>query len=120
MENIQKYELVQNGRKYILSTQVDGEFVTLNCTESEVLNPQLFIGNFTLLHLKQLNQLFNNCYTSNEAQELINQTIENQKVSVEQEGNLLNIILYLSKENESEENTITISLFQKLLFIIIH
>ena len=110
MENIQKYELVQNGKKYILSTQVDGEFVTLKCTESEVLNPPFFIGNFSLSHLKQLNQLFNNCYTTIEAQELINQTIDNKKVSVEQEGNLLNLVLYLSKEDESEENTITISL----------
>ena len=110
MENIQKYELVQNGRKYILSTQIDGEFVTLKCTESEILNPPLFIGNFSLSHLKELNKLFNNCNTTIEAQEFINQIIDHHKVSVEQEGNLLTIVLYLSEENESIENTITISL----------
>ena len=110
MENIQKYELVQNGRKYILSTQVDGEFVTLKCTESEILNPPLFIGHFSLSHLKELNKLFNNCNSTIEAQEFINQTIDNHKVSVEQEGNLLTLVLYLSNEKESVENTITISL----------
>ena len=47
MENtIQKYELDQNGKKYILSIQVEGEYLLLKCTESEILNPPLFIGNF--------------------------------------------------------------------------
>ena len=108
--NIQKYELTQNGRIYILSTHVEGDYAILKCIETSVSNPPTFIGNFSLTQLRQLSTIFNNISTIIEAQELLNQAIENQKVCVEPLGDILNIVLYLSKETESEDNFIKISL----------
>ena len=112
MENtIQKYELDQNGKKYILSIQVEGEYLLLKCTESEILNPPLFIGNFALIHLQKLNPIFDKALSTIEAKEILNQTIENKKVSVDLEGNVLYITLYLTeKEDESGVNSIKIGL----------
>ena len=101
--NIQKYELSQNGRTYILTTQIQGQNVKLSCIEEGVTNPRIFVGEFTLSSLSQLSPLFQNI-TLIQAQELINQTVENQKVSVEPLGEVLNIILYLTKEAEFDDS----------------
>ena len=101
---IQKYELTQNDRKYILSTQIEGENVKIMCKEVGMTNPPEYIGIFSLDQLRQLSEFFNNISTINEAQELLNQTVENQKVSVEYLGNIINIILYFTKESEEEDS----------------
>ena len=101
---MQKYELTQNGHTYILSTLIKDQFVKLICVESGISGQHLFVAGFTLEQLRQLNSVFNNVSTIIEAQEIINQTIENQKVSVEPQGNLLNIVLFLSKETETDES----------------
>ena len=101
--NIQRYELTQNERIYILTTQIDNYFLKLNCRESNTLNPISYNGKFSINDLRKLSTRFNYISNIREAQELINQTIENQKVSVESLGNALNIILYIYKENSIEE-----------------
>ena len=101
---IQKYELTQNDRKYILSTQIEGKNVKIICKEVGMINPPEYIGIFSLDQLRQLSEFFNNISTINEAQELLNQTVENQKVSVEYLGNIINIILYFTKESEDEDS----------------
>ena len=102
--NAQKYELSQNGKKYILSTQINGEYVKLTCLEAEIPNPLIYIGEFSLIQLRRLSSVFNTISLITQAQELLNQTIENQKVSVEPQGNILNIVLYLTSETESEDS----------------
>ena len=101
--NTQKYELSQNGRTYILTTQIQEQKVKLSCIEEGVNNPRIFVGEFTLSSLSQLSPLFQNI-TLIQAQELINQTVENQKISVEPQGEILNIILYLTKEAEFDDS----------------
>jgi hypothetical protein len=99
----QKYELIQNGKKYILSTQISGEYIMLKCIERDVINPPIFIGNFSLSQLKQLSSLFNSFSDLSQALNLLNQAIENQKVSIEYKGELINVILFLTSETESED-----------------
>ena len=101
--NIQKYELSQNGKTYILTTQIQEEKVKLICIEDGVTNPRMFVGEFSLSSLSQLSPLFQNI-TLIQAQEIINQTVENQKVSVEPQGEVLNLILYLTKEAEFDDS----------------
>ena len=99
----QKYEIIQNGKKYILTTEISGEYIILKCIESDSINPPIFIGQFSLSQLRQLSSLFNSFSDLSQALNLLNQTIENQKVSVEHKGELLNVILFLTSETESED-----------------
>ena len=92
--NIQRFQLTQGGKNYILTSQIDGEFVKITCVESNVENSPMYIGRFALSQLQQLNKRFNNMTTIKEAQEFLNQSIEKQKVNVEYKGNLLNVTLY--------------------------
>ena len=92
--NIQRFQLTQGGKNYILTSQIDGEFVKITCVESKVENSPMYIGRFALSQLQQLNKRFNTMTTIKEAQEFLNQSIEKQKVNVEYKGNLLNVTLY--------------------------
>ena len=102
--NVQKYELTQKGHIYILSTEINDQFVKLTCVESGAANPNLFLGEFSLSHLSQLNSRFNNISTVIEAQEIINQTIENQKVSIEPQGSIINLVLFFSDQSETDDS----------------
>ena len=99
----QKYELMQNGKKYNLTTQISGEYIILKCIERDAINPPIFIGKFSLSQLRQLSSLFNSLSDLSQALNLLNQTIENQKVSIEYKGQLINVILFLTSETESED-----------------
>ena len=99
----QKYELMQNGKKYNLTTQISGEYIILKCIERDAINPPIFIGKFSLSQLRQLSSLFNSLSDLSQALNLLNQTIENQKVNIENKGELLNVILFLTSETESED-----------------
>ena len=111
--NIQKYELSQNGRKYILITQVQDQLVLLKCIELGVVNPPMFFGGFTLAQLGQLCSKFNTLSSINEAHALVGETIEKEKVGVEPIGDVINIILYFPSDKESEEFEMKIGLSTK-------
>ena len=107
---VEKYELTQNGKKYILTTQAEGEFVKLRCYELDAVNPPTFFGDFTLAQLGQLCSKFNTFSSIYDALALVNQTIEREKVGVEQLGDFLNIILYFESGIPAEEYTMKIGL----------
>ena len=102
--NAQRYELAQNGRKYILTTEIHGDYVRLTCVETGVHNPLIYLGEFSLVQLRQFCSVFNSMTVITQAQELLNKTIESQKVSVEPRGDFLNIVLYLTSESEEEDS----------------
>ena len=102
---MQKYELSQNNRHYILTTEVEGEYVKVTCVETGISNPPIFFGEFSLSYLKQLSAMFNTISTIYQAQEILNQTIETQKVTIEHQGNIINITLYITSESESEDSS---------------
>ena len=102
--NLQKYELSQNGRNYILTTEVQSDYVRITCVESGISNPPIFFGEFTLAYLRQLSKIFNTISTIAQAQEIINQTIETEKVLIEHKEDIINITLYLQRETESENS----------------
>ena len=114
---IKKYELTQNGRKYFLTNQIEGDVVKITCKEIGIPNPPLFLGAFSLDQLRQLNTIFNSINTISDAQKLFNKTVENQRVSVEPGDKIINIILYFSKDSETEESlTMKIELTKDIIY----
>ena len=101
--NVQKFQLSQGGKNFILTSQIEGEFVKLTCYESAVPNPPIYLGLFSLVQLRTMSKIFNSMTTIYEAQNFLNQSIENQKVSVEHQGNLINITLYFERETETQD-----------------
>ena len=93
-KNIQKYELTQYGRIYILSSEIYEDSVRLTCVEVNRHDPPVFLGLYTLYQLQMLSQIFSSSSTIREAQEIINKTIESQKVRIENKGNQINVLLF--------------------------
>ena len=101
--NVQKFNLSQGGKNYILTSQIEGEVVKITCYETQTQNPPIYIGLFSLVQLRQMSKIFNSMTTVYEAQNFLNQSIENQKVSVENQGNFINIIIYFQRETETQD-----------------
>ena len=101
--NIQKFQLSQGGKNYILTSQIENGLIKLTCIESQIVNPPIYLGTFSLEQLRQMSKMFIKMSTIYEAQEFLNQSIEGQKVRVESQGTLINIILYFERETESED-----------------
>ena len=99
--NIQKYEITQEGRQYILTTEIYGNNVRLICAELNNENGARFIGDFSLNYLRQLSTVFNSTLTVQDAQNVINQAIEEQKLSVKYNNGSLQISLFLLNQNDN-------------------
>ena len=103
MSNTQKFQLTQQGKIYILTTSIDGEFVKLTCHQPSVPNSPKYLGRFSLAQLRQMSKKFNTMTTIYQAQEFLSQSIENQKVSVQNQGNIINIVLYFQQNTQTEQ-----------------
>ena len=100
--NIQKYQIMQSGKTYILSSEIKDDFIRLTCVEVNVESPPVFVGDYNLDYLRQLNPLFNSTSTIQQAQDLIDNTIENQKLKVENKGTSINIYLFILNQGQSQ------------------
>ena len=103
MSNRQKFQLTQGGKTYILTTSVEGDFAKLTCIQSSIPNSPKYFGLFSLSQLQQMSKKFATMSTINQAQEFLSQSIENQKVSVQSKGNIINIILYFQENTQTEQ-----------------
>ena len=83
-KNVQRYQLSQDDKQYILTSRVHKGKVRLTCYEvnNKSNNPPVFVGDFSLDYLKELSSLFNMAFTIEEAQNIINKTIEAQQIIV--------------------------------------
>ena len=100
--NIQKYQIMQSGKTYILTSEIKDDFLRLTFVEVNVNKPQVFIGDYDLDYLRQLNPLFNSVSTIQQAQNIINNTIEDQKLKVENKIDSIYIYLYIANQGQSQ------------------
>ena len=101
-KNVQRYQLIQDEKQYILTSGIHKGKVRLACVESNVNNPPVFIGDFPLDYLKEMSSIFNSAFTIEEAQNIINKTIEAQQISIDSKGQYINILLYLVNKNQND------------------
>ena len=77
---IKKYELNQNGKKYILSIQIYEEKLRFACIEYYQEKQAIFIGEFTLTSLMGISSIFSDLTEISKALEIFDSLILNQKV----------------------------------------
>ena len=111
---IQRYEIEQGGKKYNLSTQVKNGKLRLICEELNIENPSAYIGEYLLVELIQLTSLFASISNISEAQNIFENIITNQKVSVEEKEKNIILKIFIKKEDGIEENfSLQLNLFNK-------
>ena len=98
MEKItHKFELEREGRKYILLSEITEGKIRITCVDVNRDKPLLFIGYFSLSDLNILSPVFNSVSNIYEAQKIINQTIEEEKVKIEYFENYINVKFFIIK-----------------------
>ena len=102
MENhIEKYQITQGRNIYILTSEIIDDSLRITCVEVNKENPPVFIGDFTLDSLRELNPLFNEILTIDEAQKTINNIIEMNKIKIDNQGNIINVLLFLTSQGQN-------------------
>jgi len=103
-KNVQRYQLSQDDKQYILTSRVHKGKVRLTCNEvnSKSNNPPVFVRDFSLYYLKGLSSLFNMAFSLEDTQNIINKTIEAQQISNDSNGQYMNILLYLDNEIQTD------------------
>ena len=94
--NIQKYELNQSGKDYILTTGLINDNLRITCRDHIELTGPIYISDFSLSDLSSKNKYFILSDSIESAQNEINKAIERQKCGLKEEGNVLKIIIYLT------------------------
>lgn len=64
-------------------------------------NPPVFIGDYTLDSLRELNPLFNEILAIDEAQKILNNVIEMQKIKIVNQGNRIIVLLFLTSQGQN-------------------
>ena len=100
---IKKYELNQNGKKYILSIQIYEDKLRFACIEYYQEKQSIFIGEFTLTSLMQISSIFSNLTEISKALEIFDSLILNQKVNIQLKENFLYLNILIKKENSTDE-----------------
>jgi len=99
----QQYELAQNGKKYILSIEIVQDKLRFSCSDQDPLTPLTYVGNFPLFHLKKLGSMFSYISSLSEAENIFDEIISNQRVSIEQQQNYINLKIIIKRGELSEE-----------------
>jgi hypothetical protein len=99
-----KYELAQGERKYTLTTQVYQDKLRFACIEINPINPLVYIGEFALVNLMQLSNIFSSISDISQAQQIFDKIITNQKVVIEPQQNQINLRILIKRDNQPEEH----------------
>ena len=111
---MKKYELIQGGKKYILSSKIFEDKLRFACIDYSSGKETVYIGEYIISDLIQINSIFSNLTEISKAQELFDKLITKQKVSIETKDNYLNLNIIIKKENQPVERfTIKLTLFNK-------
>ena len=94
--NIQKYELNQEGKDYILTTGLINDNIKITCRDQKELTGTYYTNQFSLSDLSSKNIYFKLCESIEAAQIEINKAIERQKCGVKEEGNIIIVLIYFT------------------------
>ena len=94
--NTKSFKLRQDGKEYILSLSIVGDFLRFSGQENIEKDCEFFETDFSLADLREINRYFRIMPTIMEAQDELVKAIEKQKAGIEKSSNLLKIIFYMT------------------------
>ena len=106
--NINLYNLSQEGKQYLLKSSLIGNRLRLSC-KSQANQKIKFTREFTMDELKTLDKIFSQITTPFEALQCFDTMMKNQKVSVSESFDVINIKFYVKSEEDSYQTEIPLS-----------
>ena len=100
--NVNTYNLSQDGKQFLLQSSLIGNRLRLSC--KSVSNQKIkFVREFTIEELKQLDKIFSSITTPYEALQCFDTIMKNQKVSISESFEVINIKFYIKTEEEEHQ-----------------
>ena len=100
--NINTYNLSQDGKQFLLQSSLIGNRLRLSC--KSVSNQKIkFVREFTIEELKQLDKIFSSITIPYEALQCFDTIMKNQKVSISESFEVINIKFYIKTEEEEHQ-----------------
>ena len=110
----QRYQVTQNGKEYILSTNIINNKIRIECQDNNFPTKPKYTRDYTLLDLSSFSEIFTLVHSINEAQNELNNAIERQQVRITNTGELMEIIFNVQVDTYAQELTFQLPLKQKL------
>ena len=102
------YIYKESGKEYQLSVEIYQNKIRIECIKVE--NNNKYIGHYSLIDLRKVNQIFNSIQNINDALKIINNIIESKMVNIEPHDRYININLFIMNENENTNFILKVNL----------
>ena len=99
--NFTSYRINHKGKNYKLSTEIFLNYIRIRCVEANKPNPLEYSCDFSLDYLRKACSAFYSTLTVRDAQNLINQIIESEKIDIQNTGTQIIVNLFLINQNQN-------------------
>ena len=106
----QRYQVTQDDQDYIVSVAVIGDKITLECQDNNMPSNPIYGKDYTLNELHQYSKIFDYTPSVMDVENEIVNAIENHKVSISNQGNIIEIIFDFEYNSISQELTFQLPL----------
>ena len=97
--NASSYQVNQENKEYIITTQLINDLLRIECEDKNVLSNPIYARSFSLTNFKDMDYYFQPFNSIQQVQEELNSAIENQTAAIfNNEDNSINITFYLKNE----------------------
>ena len=111
MMEIQRYQVTQDDKDYILSTSINNDTIRIECKENNYQPSQIFSREFSRNELISLSNIFNYYPTLYDVQNELNSSIEREQVQIINLGDSIDLLFILRANNNTYNQEITFKLF---------
>ena len=107
----QRYQVTQDGKDYILSTNIINDKIRIECQDNNISPPQRYSRDYSLLDLTSFSEIFTLVHSATEAQNELDNAIERQQVRIsKQTDNIMEIIFNVQVDAYAQELTFQLPL----------
>ena len=104
MESTSSYQLKQDDEEYIFSLTLIEPNIRLSLEDSK---GQIYAKVFSVEDIKSLDQIFSNVQAAFDIVESFDNILRNEKVRVEEESDLIQVVLYIAPEDREIKSLIS-------------
>ena len=108
----QRYQVTQDGKEYILSTNIINNKIRIECQDNNYQPPLRYARDYSLMDLSSFSEIFSLVHSTQQAQNELNNAIERQQVKITNNGEILEIVFNVQIESYAQELTFQLPIKQ--------
>ena len=109
----QRYQVTQDGKDFILSTNIINNNIRIECKDINFQPSLRYSKDYSLLDLKSFSEIFSLVNSTNQAQNELNNAIERQRVKITNQGDIMEIVFNVEIDEYAQELSFQLPLKQK-------